>query len=123
MIFFMLGRMYFSGNGGCQNFLVVVSMLSFLLLDSNEKGTSWISTRVSSEKIKQLDSNLEPTMSNLSNGRVKLKFNNTVLMQKSSSSLYNNFILNLYMIYELNTLPRNATNIFTLKIVFLVQSN
>ena len=26
-----------------------------------------------------------------------------------------NFILNLYIVYELNTLPRNRTNNFTLK--------
>ena len=54
-------------------------------------------------------------MSNLANGRVDLKFNNFVLVQKSFSLLYNNFILNLYIVYELNTCPRNPTNNFTLK--------
>ena len=40
-------------------------MLSFLILDSNTKVTGWISTRISSEKIKPFDTGLEPTISNL----------------------------------------------------------
>ena len=36
-------------------------------------------------------------------------------MQKNFSSLYNNFILNLYIVYELNTWQHNPTNNFTLK--------
>ena len=36
-------------------------------------------------------------------------------MQKSSSLLYSNFILNLYIVYELNRWSRNATNNFPLK--------
>ena len=62
---------------------------------------------MSSEKIKLFDTILEPTMSNLANGRVKLKLSNSVLVQKSSSSLYSNFILNLYIIFELSNWPRN----------------
>ena len=57
---------------------------------------------MSPEKNKPFDTNLEPTMSNVANGRVILKFNNSVLVQKSSSSLYSNFILNLHIIYELS---------------------
>ena len=57
---------------------------------------------------------LEPTMSNLVNGRVILKFNISALVQKSSSSLYSTFILNLYIVYELNNWPRNPTNNFQL---------
>ena len=62
-------------------------------------------------------------MTNLANGGVslKLKFNNSVLVQKNSSLLYNNFILNLCIIYELNNWPHSPTNNFTLKIVYLVQ--
>ena len=56
-------------------------------------------------------------MSNLANGRVNLKFNNSVLVKKSFSSLYSNFILNLYIVYQLNTWPRNPANNFILKIV------
>ena len=41
-------------------------------------------------------------MSTLANGRVTLKSNNFVLVKKDSSSLYNNFILNLYIAYESN---------------------
>ena len=43
-------------------------------------------------------------MSNLANGRTILKFNNSAF-GKSFSSLYSNFILNLYIVYELNDWP------------------
>ena len=120
---FLLDRMYFTGDQGYQNFLVFVWMLSSKILDSNKKVTNWILTGISSEKVKPFDTNLEATMSNVANGRVILKFNNSVLVQKNPSSLYSNFILNLYIVYKLNSLPHNPTNNFTIKIVYLVQSN
>ena len=83
--------MYFTGNDGYQNFLVFSPMLISLILDSNKKVTDWISTGISSEKIKPFDTGLESLMSNLANDRVNLKFNNSVLVQKSFSSLYSNF--------------------------------
>ena len=76
-------------------------MLSSIILDSNKSVTNWMSTRISSEKLKPYDTNLDPTTSNLANGRVTLKFNNFILVQKISSSLYSNFISNVYIIYEL----------------------
>ena len=96
----------------------IAPMLSSLILDSNRKVTNWISTRISCAKIKPFDTGLEPTMSTLVNGRVKL----TTLLLTLFSSLYSNFILNLYIVYELNAWPRNPANNFTLKIVYLVQS-
>ena len=54
-------------------------------------------------------------MSNLANGRVILKFNIPVLVQSIFSSLYSNFIINLYIVCELINGPRNPTNNFTLK--------
>ena len=54
-------------------------------------------------------------MSNLTNCKVILKFSNFVLVQKRFPSLYSNFILNLYIFYELNAWPRNPTNNFTSK--------
>ena len=54
-------------------------------------------------------------MSTLANGRVTLKSNNFVLVKKDSSSLYNNFILNLYIAYESNNQPSNPTDNFPLK--------
>ena len=57
-------------------------MLSSLTAD-NKKVSNWISTRVSPEKINPFDTSLEPTMSNLANGRVILKFNNSTLVQKN----------------------------------------
>ena len=54
-------------------------------------------------------------MYNLANSRVILKFNNSVLVHKNSSSLHSNFILNLYIVYELNNWPHYPTNNFPLK--------
>ena len=62
-------------------------------------------------------------MSNLPHGKVILKFNKSVLVQKKSSSVYSSFILNLYIVDELNNWTRNPSNDFKLKIVYLVQSN
>ena len=87
--------MYFTGNDVYQNFLVFVSMLSSIMLDSDKKVTDWISTGISSENIKLFDTNLEIIMYDLSNGRLELKFSNSVLVIKVFSSLYNNFILRL----------------------------
>ena len=60
-------------------------MLTSLILSSNEKVTHWILTGISSKNIKPFSTNLEPTMFNLANGRVILKLNNYVLVQKRSS--------------------------------------
>ena len=79
--------MFFTGDDGYQRFLVFAPMLNSLTLDNNKRLTNWMVSGISSERIKQFDTNLEPTMSNLANGRVILKFNNSVLKQKSSISL------------------------------------
>ena len=54
-------------------------------------------------------------MSNLANGRVRIKLSNSVLIQKTSSSFYSNFFLSFYMVYELNNWQDNPSNNFTLK--------
>ena len=64
--------MYFTGKDGYQNFLVFAPMLSSLILDSNKKVTNWISTGN-----KPFDTNLEPTISNLANGKVSLNLTTT----------------------------------------------
>ena len=99
---FLFGRMYFTGNNSSQNILIFTPMLRPLTLDSNKKGTKWILIGISPEKIKPFDTNFEPTMSNLTNGTVISKFNISVLERKNPSSLYSNFILNLYIVYKLN---------------------
>ena len=98
----MLGRIYMTGDDGYQNFSVFTPMLNSLILDGNKEVIYWICTGILSENFKQFDSNLDLTMFNLANGKVILKFNNSVLVQKISSSLYSSFILNLYIIYALN---------------------
>ena len=72
----MLGRIYFTGDNGYQNFLVFAPMLSSLILNRDRKVTDWISTKISSEKFKPFDAGLS---------RVNLKFNNSVLVQKGFS--------------------------------------
>ena len=89
---FSLDRIYFTGDNGLQNFLVFASIRSSLILDSNKKDTNWILTKISSEKIKPFGTNLEPAVSNLNNGRVILKFNNSVYVRKTCSSFYSKFI-------------------------------
>ena len=79
---FLLRQMYFTGGDGYQNFLDFALMINSIILDSNKKVIDWISTEISSEKIKWSDNNLEPTMSSLANGRVILKSDNSVLVQK-----------------------------------------
>ena len=54
-------------------------------------------------------------MSNLGNARVSIKLNNLVLVQQTSSSLYGDFILSLYMAYKLSNCPNNTSNNFTIK--------
>ena len=49
-------------------------------------------------------------MPDLDNGRVTLKFSNSVLVQKNVSALHSNFILNLYIVCEVSTWPRCPTN-------------
>ena len=81
----LLGRMYVIGNDDYENFLVFAPMLSSLILGSNRNVTNWISTIISSEKIKPFNNGLEPTISDLANGRVYLKLTNSILLQKSFS--------------------------------------
>ena len=75
--------MHFTEDNGYQNFLVFAQMLISLILDSNKTVANWILNGILSAKIKQFDTNFEPTMSNLPNGKVILKFNNFVLVQKA----------------------------------------
>ena len=102
--------MYFTGSDGYQIFLAFLPMFSSIILDRNKKVTNWTSTGISPEKIKPFDTNLEMIMPDLDNGRVTLKFSNSVLVQKNVSALHSNFILNLYIVCEVSTWPRCPTN-------------
>ena len=89
--------MYFTSNNGYQNFLVFASMLSSLIV------AKWISNGISSYESKPFDINFEPTMSNLTNGRIILKFSSSVIVQKNCIVLlYSSFSLSLHIVYELN---------------------
>ena len=93
-------------------------MLISPILESNKTYTNWILTRISTEKIRPFETNFELMMSNLGNGSVILRFNNCVLVQKISSSLYSDFVLIVYIVYKLNNWPRNRNNNFPLKNCF-----
>ena len=54
---FLLGRMYFTRDDGYQNFSVFAPMVSSVIL-ACKKVTKWLSTGISSEKIKPFDTNL-----------------------------------------------------------------
>ena len=62
--------------------MIFVSGPCFIISDSNNRFSNWIPTRLLSEKVELFDTNLRPNMSNLSNGKLILKFNNSVLLQK-----------------------------------------
>ena len=64
-------------------FLVFGPMLSSLIIDSNKKANHWILNEISSETIKPFLMNVEVTFFYLANGRIILKFNNSVLIRKS----------------------------------------
>ena len=77
----MLDRMYFTEIFGYQKFLFFAPMLISVTVDKNEKVSYSTLTGISSEKIKTFDTKLEPTVSNLANDRVILKFQKSVLVQ------------------------------------------
>ena len=85
----MLGKMYFTGNGVYQKFIVFGLKLSSLTLGNKKSYLLNIKQSIT-QKIKLFDINLEPTMSNLANDRVILKLNKSILVQKIFSSLYSN---------------------------------
>ena len=74
--------MYLTGDDGYQNFLFFSAMVSSLISNSNKKVAKWTPTRILSKKIKPFDAIIQLTMSNLANGWVILKLNNSVLVQK-----------------------------------------
>ena len=90
----MHGRTYFTDSDGYQKILVFALMLNSITLDNNKKVTNWISTGQLPEEMKLFDVNLVPTMTNLANGRISLKFKKSVLLQKFFSFLHSNFIWN-----------------------------
>ena len=62
------------------------------------------------------DQQLEnPNSGNLAKGRVILKSNKSVLMQKILLHCMATFTLNLHLVYELNNWPRSPRNSFTLR--------
>ena len=57
--------MYLTGDNGYQSFTVFAPIVSSVTLDNNKNLTSWISTGVSSGKLKAFDSNFELPCLNL----------------------------------------------------------
>ena len=61
-------------------------MLNSLTPDNNIEVTNWISSGISPEKIKPFDPSLTLIIFSLGNGKVSIKFNNSVLVQQNSFS-------------------------------------
>ena len=59
--------------------------------NNNKKVISWTKSEISPEKTKPFDSSLAELIFNVGNGRVSIKFNNSVLVRQSSSLLHSNF--------------------------------
>ena len=78
----MLGRMYFAANDPSQIILVLALMLSSLILDGNKEATNWISSGISSGKNEPFNTGLATAISDVAKGRVILKCNNSILVQK-----------------------------------------
>ena len=97
-------------------FQTVVNSLS-LHNNNNNKN------EITGYKPEYLQSSLAQIISNLANDRVSIKFNKSVSMQQSPSSLYNQFILNSYMVYNFNNLQNNPNNNFILIFLCLGPSN
>ena len=70
-------------------FLVFTPMITLLTLDNNKQTIEYLQ-EYHIKKTKRFDFNLEPTIYNFANGRVNLKFNNSILEQKCSSLWYSN---------------------------------
>ena len=67
-------------------------MLNLLTRNNNNKKViSWTKSEISPEKTKPFDSSLAELIFNVGNGRVSIKFNNSVLVRQSSSLLHSNF--------------------------------
>lgn len=98
-------------------------MSQSLTLDTNQV-TSFKSIGVSVEKVKSPDASFAPIGSYFADGQVGLKYKNFILEQQEATSLYNNSMVNLYLVYEWNNWPSNSNNKFTIKkFVYLAQSN
>ena len=103
---FSLGRMHFTGDDGCQRFLVIVPMLFSL-----------------THQIEPFDTRLELNMSNLTTGGVILKSDNFVFAQK----FVFHFIVTLFEIdtYLMNLITDHIILpiFFHKNIAYLVHSN
>ena len=99
-------------------FQTVVNSLS---LHNNNNNNN--KNEITGYKPEYLQSSLAQIISNLANDRVSIKFNKSVSMQQSPSSLYNQFILSSYMVYNFNNLQNNPNNNFILIFFCLGPSN
>ena len=106
------GKNYFDGDG-TQNYLVFQGVYKYFE-DVNASKTiikfhanSWISKGLSDEKISSVNGFKHPFIE-YANARIKLKFDESILRQKLSTSL--GLIANYHIVYRLN--PRtNSSNI------------
>ena len=109
---FFLGRNYFTGNDGSQNTFVYQPTLDILELKKGTDVLSWKSNGVLNSKLKPLYTTFLNSIK-LSGYRMRIKFNKDPLTVEQNNYLTK--IVNVYIVYELNTLPKNPTNNFKFK--------
>ena len=113
---FLLGRIYFTSNDGCQNTFVYHPTF-----DTLDEGTdcvlSWKSKGIYNFKLKPLyPAFLHNTK--LCEYKSGIKFDKDPLAVEQNN--YLSKIVNVYIVYELCDWPRNATNNFNFKSCLLV---
>ena len=123
IIFFFLGRMYFTSNDGSQNTFVYQPTLDTLEL-KKDKGTdyilSWKSRGVYNCKPKSLYNAFLHNIT-LSVYKMGIKFDKDHLDAEQNSYLTK--IANVYIVYDLAASPRNSTNNFKFKNCLLGATN
>ena len=74
--------MYFTDYNGYHIFLAFQQCL--ISYNNNKNYKSWTSTEIPPKKNKPFASILGPIMCNLGNGKIRMKFNSSVLVQKEN---------------------------------------
>ena len=120
---FFLGIICFTSNYGSQNTFVYQPILDALWL-KKDKDTdyifSWKSNGVFHFKLKPLHAALLNSIK-LSGDRIGIKFDKDPLAGKQNNYLIK--IVNVYVVYDFDTSPRNPTNSFKFKNSFCRTNN
>ena len=113
---YLRGKNYFDGSDGTQNYLVFQGVYKYFEdVDVSKTlikfyANSWISKGIPNEKINSVTGFRRPCIK-YTNARIKLKFDKSILRQKSSTSL--GLIANSYIVCRLS--PRTNSSSIVLE--------